>query len=103
MGERTKTIGKLVAAPVLAAFALSGAIFFEPFESFFARVQRYEGWQVDEIIVMSVFLAVAFGFYYSWRKRGQLQREVAERQQELAERVSAESNFIGTTHPFLGW
>jgi diguanylate cyclase (GGDEF)-like protein/PAS domain S-box-containing protein len=85
VGERS-TIGKLIAASLVAVFALLGAIFFEPFESVLAWVQRYERWPVDEIIIVSAVLTLVFGFYYSWRKRGQLQREVAERQRESAER-----------------
>jgi hypothetical protein len=34
VGERTTTIGKLVAASLVALFAVLGAIFFEPFERF---------------------------------------------------------------------
>jgi diguanylate cyclase (GGDEF)-like protein/PAS domain S-box-containing protein len=86
VGQRTKTTAKLVVAPILTVVALLSAIFFEPFESLLAWVQRYEGWEVDEIILMSAVLTVAFGFYYSWRKRKQLHREVAERHRELAER-----------------
>ena len=85
MGGRT-TIGKLVAVALVALFAVLGAIFFEPFESFSAWVLSYEKWQVDEIIVVSVFLTVVFGFYYSWRKRRQLQHVVAERQRESSDR-----------------
>ena len=85
MGRKT-TIGKLVAASLVALFAVLGAVFFEPFEGFLAWVQRYEKWQVDEIIVVSVILTVIFGFYYSWRKRRQLQHELAERQRESSDR-----------------
>jgi diguanylate cyclase (GGDEF)-like protein/PAS domain S-box-containing protein len=85
VGGKT-TIGKLVAVSLVALFAVLGAIFFEPFESFSAWVQRYEKWQADEIIVVSVVLTVVFGFYYSWRKLRQLQHEVAERQGESSDR-----------------
>jgi PAS domain S-box-containing protein len=85
VGRKT-TIGKLVAASLVALFAVLGAVFFEPFEGFLAWVQRYEKWQVDEIIVVSVILTVIFGFYYSWRKRRQLQHELAERQRESSDR-----------------
>jgi diguanylate cyclase (GGDEF)-like protein/PAS domain S-box-containing protein len=85
VGERT-TSGKLVAASLVALLAVLGAIFFVPFESFLAWVQRHEKWQVDEIIVVSVVLTVVLGFYYSWRKRRQLQHEVAERQRESSDR-----------------
>ena len=80
------TIGKLAAASLVTLFAVLGALFFEPFEGFLAWVQRYEKWQVDEIIVVSVVLTVVFGFYYSWRKRWQLQHEVEERQRESSDR-----------------
>jgi diguanylate cyclase (GGDEF)-like protein/PAS domain S-box-containing protein len=76
----------LIAASLVALFAVLGAIFFEPFESFATWVQRYENWQTDEIIVVSVILTVVFGFYYSWRKRRQLQHEMAERQRESSDR-----------------
>jgi PAS domain S-box-containing protein len=85
VGEKT-TIGKLVATLLVALFAVLGAIFFEPIESFAAWVQRYETWQADEIIVVSVVLTVVFGFYYSWDKRRQLQHEVVERQRESSDR-----------------
>jgi PAS domain S-box-containing protein len=85
VGRKT-TIGKLVAASLVALFAVLGAIFFEPFESFLAWVQKYDKWQADEIIVVSVVLTVVFGFYYSWRKRWQLQQEVGERQRESSDR-----------------
>jgi PAS domain S-box-containing protein len=90
VGWRT-TIRKFVAVSLVALFVVTlGAIYVEPFESFLAWVQRYEKWQVDEIIVISVVLIVVFGFYYSWRNRRQLQHEVAERQRELAERKRIE-------------
>jgi PAS domain S-box-containing protein len=90
VGWRTR-IRKFVAVSLAALFTVTlGAIYLEPFESFLAWVQRYEKWQVDEIIVISVVLIVVFGFYYSWRKRRQLQHEVAERQRELVERKRIE-------------
>jgi diguanylate cyclase (GGDEF)-like protein/PAS domain S-box-containing protein len=85
VGGKT-TIGKLVATSLVALFAVLGAIFFEPFEGFAAWVQRYETWQADEIIVVSVVLTVVFGFYYSWDQRRQLQHEVVERQRESSDR-----------------
>jgi len=83
-------IGKVVAVSLIAVGALLAASFYQPFEGLLAWTQRYERWQVDEIVVVSILLAVVFGLYYSWRKREQLRREVAQRERvDEALRTSA--------------
>jgi PAS domain S-box-containing protein len=82
VGERTIT-SKLVAVPLVAVLALLCAIFFEPFERFFAWAHRYERWQVDELIVVPILLAIAFGLYF-WRKEKESERQIAEFTNEAA-------------------
>jgi diguanylate cyclase (GGDEF)-like protein/PAS domain S-box-containing protein len=79
VGERTTTIGKLVAASLLALFAVLGAIFFEPFERFWMWAQGYARWRVDELVVVPVVLAIAISSYY-WRKGKEREREIAQRE-----------------------
>ncbi len=73
----------MVAVPLVAVLALLCAIFFEPFERFFAWAHRYERWQVDELIVVPILLAIAFGLYF-WRKEKESERQIAEFTNEAA-------------------
>ena len=79
MGERTTTIGKLVAASLVALFAVLGAILFEPFERFWMWAQSYARWRVDELVVVPGVLAIAIGLYY-WRKGKEREREITQRE-----------------------
>ena len=45
---------------------------------------------MEEIVTVSVILAIAFGFYRSWHKQGRLRREIAERDREIARLYQAE-------------
>ena len=86
----------MVAASLVVLFALLGAIFFEPFARFWMWAQSYARWQVPELVVVPVLLAIAISLYY-WRKGKERERQIvqfkdeaAQREREIAQRERVE-------------
>lgn len=69
----------LLITSIGALFAFIVAFYFEAFENFESWAQRYERWEIDELIVVPVVFALALGFFY-WRRWRELKDEVARRQ-----------------------
>ncbi len=57
---------------------LNLSINFQLAERFFHWASRYEQWQVDELIIIPVALAISFGLFY-WKRSSALKREIARR------------------------
>jgi GGDEF domain-containing protein len=71
MSERSSTATKDLMVLAAAAVAFVVAVYFDVFEKFHRWAQAYERWQVDELAVVPLVLALAFGLY-SWRRHGEL-------------------------------
>lgn len=70
-GRSPKSTKDLIALAVATAVAFVVAVYFDVFEKFQRWAQAYERWQVDELVVVPLVLAFAFGLY-SWRRHGEL-------------------------------
>ena len=86
--KKVATAKDLAASFVVAVVALVAAIYFDIFESFGAWAQQYERWQIDELVVVSFVLALVVGARW-WRRRKELEREIAKR--ERTEKALRES------------
>ena len=90
MPEKRSTATKdLVALFAVAAAALVLAVYFDAFENFEKWARTYERWQIDELVVVPLVLAFAFGFY-AWRRRG----EIMESEQRFRSLVQNASDVI---------
>ncbi len=63
----TKAMRDLAAIVVVAALGLVVAFYFDVFEKFQRWAQRYERWELDELVVVPLVFGLAFGFYF-WRR-----------------------------------
>lgn len=70
---RTKVRDPIIASAAVV-IALLAAIHFDVFEGFASWAQRYEGWQVDALLILPVFLATVLAFLF-WRRYEELHRQ----------------------------
>ncbi len=94
MRQRSSTVTKdLIALFGVAAVAVVVAVYFDdPFENYERWTQVYEGWHLDEILVVAMVLTIVFGFY-SWRR----QRELEESEEHFRSLVQNAADVITTT------
>lgn len=72
MHERSSTAKRdLIALFVVTSVALFVAVYYDVFELFERWARAYERWQLDELVVVPLVLALAFGFY-AWRRSREL-------------------------------
>lgn len=62
--RNTTATRDLLITSVGAVLAFAVAFYFEPFENFERWAQKYERWEIDELIVVPVVFALALGFFY---------------------------------------
>lgn len=75
---------------------LNLSIYFQLAERFFHWASRYEKWQVDELIVIPVAVAISFGLFY-WRRARVLSSEIVHRT-SLEERLAFQANHDSLTN-----
>lgn len=69
----------LIVISVAVVVAMVVSVSFDVFEKFEVWARAYERWQVDELVVVPLVLAIAFGLY-SWRRRRELTAELDVRE-----------------------
>jgi len=82
----------LAAILVVAAIGLVVAFYFDVFEKFQNWAQRYERWQIDELVVVPLVFGLAFGFY-SWRRWQELKVETSRREEAQNALEKSEQRF----------
>ncbi len=71
-------VHKFLISSIITLLLLNLSIYFQLAERFFHWASRYERWQVDELIVIPMALAISFGLLY-WRYASVLNNEIARR------------------------
>lgn len=88
----TKAMRDLAAIVVVAAIGFVVAFYFDVFEEFQRWAQRYERWQIDELVVVPLVFGLAFGFY-SWRRWQELKVETSRREEAQNALEESEQRF----------
>lgn len=78
MKRNSTAVKDAVVITIVAVCVFVVAENFEIFEAFAGWSQEHEEWAIDELVVVAVFLAVAFGIFLKRRSR-ELRYEIAER------------------------
>ncbi len=87
MKKNPTAIKDTVVIAIVAGCVFVIAGIFDVFEAFVEWAPQYEEWSIDELVVVAVYLAVAFGIF-SRRRAKELRYEVTERK-EAEERLQA--------------
>ncbi|MEJ7816950.1 MAG: PAS domain S-box protein, partial [Rubrobacter sp.] len=87
-----KALRDLAAILVVATTALVVAFDFDVFEEFQRWAQRYERWQIDELVVVPLVFGLAFGFYF-WRRWRELEAEASRREEAQSALEESEQRF----------
>lgn len=88
----TKAMRDLAAILVVAAIGFVVAFYFDVFEEFQRWAQRYERWQIDELVVVPLVFGLAFGFYF-WRRWQELKAETFRREEAQSALEKGEQRF----------
>ncbi len=83
---RTRAIRDAVAIVLLGVAVYVASLRYDIVEQLLQFLRRHESWQLDEIIVVMIYLVAAGGFFV-WRRRNELLQQVEAR--EAAENEAA--------------
>ncbi len=87
-----KAIRDLVTIFVVAVIALVVAFYFDAFEELQRWAQRYERWEIDELVIVPLIFGLMFVFYF-WRRWKELKVEASKREEAQTALEESERRF----------